>query len=99
MRIDDAVHVVHAFYNEAGLDVRRTYRTTGKALVLTTLTTIAGFGSLAVAGHPGLESMGLLAILGTASCLVATLVTMPALMTLIARSQGVAQVAPEPGRD
>ena len=82
--IDDAVHVVHSFYFEADRDIRATYRTTGKALVLTTLTTTAGFGSLAFAGHPGLKSMGLLAILGCACCLVAALVTLPSILAIFA---------------
>lgn len=82
--IDDAVHVVHSFYTEAGRNLRATYRTTGKALVLTTLTTTAGFGSLALAGHPGLKSMGLLAILGCFCCLVAALVTLPSILAIFA---------------
>jgi predicted RND superfamily exporter protein len=81
--IDDAVHVLHSFFTDAGRDVRRTYRTTGKALVLTTLTTTAGFGSLAVAGHPGLRSMGVLAILGCFCCLIATLTTLPAILSYL----------------
>jgi predicted RND superfamily exporter protein len=82
--IDDAVHVVHSFYTDADRNIRATYRTTGKALVLTTLTTTAGFGSLAFAGHPGLRSMGLLAILGCVCCLVAALVTLPSILALYA---------------
>ncbi|MEM7247609.1 MAG: MMPL family transporter, partial [Acidobacteriota bacterium] len=82
--IDDAVHVVHAFFGSAKRNLHVTYRSTGKALVLTTLTTSAGFGSLAFAGHPGLRSMGLLAILGCTSCLIASLTTLPSLMALFA---------------
>jgi predicted RND superfamily exporter protein len=80
--IDDAVHVVHSFYTDAKRNIRATYRTTGKALVLTTLTTTAGFGSLAFAGHPGLKSMGLLASLGCICCLIAALITLPSVLAL-----------------
>ena len=40
------------------------------------------FGSLAFAGHPGLRSMGLLAILGCVCCLIEALVTLPAILAL-----------------
>ena len=50
MGADDAVHVVHSFYTDANRNIRATYRTTGKALVLTTATTTAAttpsFGQL-----------------------------------------------------
>jgi len=82
--IDDAVHVVHSFYTDANRNIRATYRTTGKALVLTTATTTAGFGSLAFAGHPALRSMGLLASLGCICCLIAALITLPSILAIFA---------------
>jgi len=44
-----------------------------KPVVLSGLTTIAGFGSLGWANHPALSSLGLVCALGVACCLFSTL--------------------------
>ncbi len=51
----------------------------GRALVLTTLTTCVGFGSLVLSTVPGLRNGGLLIAAGVAACLAATLLVLPAI--------------------
>jgi uncharacterized membrane protein YdfJ with MMPL/SSD domain len=46
-----------------------------------------GFGSLMIAGHQGLVSVGLVMAIGVASCLLVALIPLPALLTLVARHQ------------
>ena len=46
------------------------------------LTTIAGFGSLLVAHHQGIWSLGLLLTIGTCTSLVASLIVLPVLLRL-----------------
>jgi hypothetical protein len=60
---------------------------TFSSVLVTSLTSIAGFGSLLIASHRGLFGMGLLLAVGVASCLVVAVLLMPALLTLVARHQ------------
>lgn len=65
-------------------------RSTVLAVVLNGLTTIAGFGSLLVAHHQGIWSLGLLLTIGAASGLAAALVVLPVLIRLLGRPAVIA---------
>jgi hypothetical protein len=58
-------------------------RLAGRALVVSALTTIAGFGFLALSRYPFLASMGLLAAAGLALGLALSVVLLPALLALL----------------
>jgi predicted RND superfamily exporter protein len=60
---------------------------TFSSVLVTSLTSIAGFGSLLIAAHRGIFSMGLMLSIGVASCLIVAVMLMPSLLTLIARHQ------------
>lgn len=60
-------------------------RSTGKAVLLSALTTILGFGSLMVAKHQGIASLGELMAVGTATCMVAGLAFLPTLLGWLGR--------------
>jgi hypothetical protein len=60
----------------------RLARCTVMAVLFNGLTTIAGFGSLLVADHRGVWSLGLLLVIGSAATLTASLVVLPTLMHL-----------------
>ncbi len=75
--VDSAIHLLHRL-DECGdgpIDLGATRR----AVVLTTLTTGIGFGSLVFARHRGLESLGIVMAVGSLCCLIATLVLLPAM--------------------
>ncbi len=57
----------------------------GGAVTVCALTTLIGVGSLALADHPALFSIGMTALLGISFSLVATLAVIPAAMQWIAR--------------
>ena len=57
-------------------------RSTVMAVGFNGLTTIAGFGSLLVAHHQGIWSLGLLLTIGTCTSLVASLIVLPVLLRL-----------------
>jgi predicted RND superfamily exporter protein len=63
-------------------------RHTGRAILISSLTTMIGFGSLALASHRGLASLGLLLLLGVGSCLVASLVVLPNLLVVLGQVPG-----------
>ena len=79
--VDDGVHVVHDYRSQSGN--YRTSPSTMNAIVLTSLTSMLGFGSLMIAAHRGLYTVGLVLVIGVGSCLFVSLVTLPALLTLV----------------
>ena len=81
--LDDGVHVMHEYRCQRG--GYKLSRWTATAIVLTSLTTMVGFGSLMLADHRGLQSLGRVLTLGVSCCLFTSLVPLPALLTLMAR--------------
>ena len=60
-------------------------RSTGKAVLVSGLTAIAGFGSLILAQHRGIRSLGIIMATGIATCMIAALIFLPAMINLIGR--------------
>ncbi len=57
------------------------------SVIVTSLTSIVGFGSLIIAAHQGMFSIGILLALGVASSLVVSLFLMPSILVLVAQHQ------------
>jgi len=55
---------------------------TGKAIALSGLTTIASFGTLMVATHPGIFSLGFVMAFGVAANMIATYLLIPPLVVV-----------------
>jgi predicted RND superfamily exporter protein len=79
--IDYGIHIIHRISQE-GLSNPVGLLETGKAVVMAALTNIAGFGALGVSNYPGLSSMGMVCVIGSFTCLITALTTLPALMIL-----------------
>jgi uncharacterized protein len=94
--VDDGVHIVHDFRLQKGR--YRTSSSTMNAIVLTSLTSMIGFGSMMVAAHRGLSSVGLVLVIGVGSCLFVSLVTLPAILTFVSNraAGGEADSASQP---
>ncbi len=60
-------------------------RGTGGAIAVAALTTMVGFGGLMVSDYGAMKSLGGLMILGIGSCLVATVLLLPALLVVLRR--------------
>lgn len=71
-------------------------KSTSKAVLVSGLTTMVGFGSLMVAQHHGIASHGRVMALGTGLCLVASLAFLPAALDLLDRTGSRATVNPTP---
>ncbi len=81
LSVDNAVHIYHRFkLSGAKADIAQIMNSTGRAAVLTTLTTLLGFGGMITASMGGLRSMGLLAIIGFTACLLMTWTLLPVLL-------------------
>ena len=76
--VDSAIHLAHRLKRTPERPVFET--STGRAVLFSAMTTMAGFGSLALSGHPGTASMGLLLLLGVAVTALSTLLLIPALL-------------------
>ena len=78
--IDAGVHLVHRYRLEGQAGMITTLAHTGRAILVASLTTMVGFGSLTLASHRGMASLGALLFLGVGGCLVAAIVVLPNLM-------------------
>jgi len=79
--LDDGIHIYRR-YHEIG-DIKKTLATTGRSVLVTTLTTVCGFGSLSMADYHVLESMGIMAIVGVVMCFIFSVITLPAILKIL----------------
>ena len=80
--IDDGIHIVHRFLDQGEEDVPGVFRFAGRAVVITSVTTIVGFGSLVLSTYKGLWTAGLFAIMGVGLCLLSSITLLPALLQI-----------------
>ena len=79
--IDSAVHMTHRARESRGRRIR--YGATAKAVALTATTTAIGFGSLVFASHRGLQSLGMVMLVGSVACLGAAVLFVPSAVRLL----------------
>jgi uncharacterized protein len=78
--INDGVLMISYWLQEPGANLAGVLRQIGRAVLLTSLTTLMGFGSLVCSHYPGLRSIGWLAALGIFAELSASLLFLPAIL-------------------
>jgi hypothetical protein len=78
--IDYAIHVAHRHDHEP--DPITTLRTSGSAVLVCSLTTTIGYGSLLVSENLAIRGFGLASLIGEVACVVTALVLVPALLAL-----------------
>ena len=66
-----------------GGDVAGAVRTSGKAIIVSSLTTMVAFGSLTLAEYEGSSSLGLTLLLGVTSCMITSLVVLPSVLWMV----------------
>jgi hypothetical protein len=71
--IDDGVHIIHRYLLEGQSNLPFVLRSTGRAILLTTLTTAAGFGSLMLAADMSIWSIGSIVTIGIIYAYLATI--------------------------
>jgi len=81
--VTNSIHILNRFAEEQSPSILA--KSTGKAVLVSALTTIAGFGSLILAKHQGIQSLGYVMAVGTATCMLAALTFLPALIHLMLR--------------
>jgi uncharacterized membrane protein YdfJ with MMPL/SSD domain len=86
--IDGGVHVVHDYLRQAGGLKKNRYRlsrSTGAAVILSSATTIVGFGVMAFGRHQGLRSLGQVLTLGVTCAMLSSLFVLPAAISWFTR--------------
>jgi uncharacterized protein len=94
--VDNAVHLYHRYREEGPGSLPHVVRTTGVAAVVATLSNAAGYGALLTARHPGLRSIGEIALLGVVCASLGTTVLFPAVLALLERRAPGLPVQEEP---
>lgn len=85
--IDDGVHVLHRYMFEGLTKTPVVLRSTGKAVLLTSLTTMVGFGSLMTASYRGWVGFGTLLVTGVGACFVTTILFLPSIISLMTKGK------------
>lgn len=80
--IDDGVHLIHRYHHEGEGAIFTVFSSTGKAIIITSLTTMLAFGSLIFAVYRGFGSLGSALFLGVGTCLMASIFVLPALLAM-----------------
>ncbi|MEE2754798.1 MAG: MMPL family transporter [Candidatus Latescibacterota bacterium] len=83
MGIDNGVHLYHRYREEGPGSLTLVLRSTGGAMFVSMLTTMVGFLGLRMATHPGLNSIGVLALIGLFASFVTAVVVLPAILQVI----------------
>jgi predicted RND superfamily exporter protein len=93
---DYAINLVRRQLDEPWLTAEQLLEGTGGAIVLCSLTTIIGYGTLLVATSRAIASFGLLAVFGEAACLMTAVLVVPA---FVRGATGKAITSPLSGAD
>ena len=83
--VDYGIHMMHRYREARDTQIARLeggLEETGKAIVLAALSTMVGFGSLSISSYPGIQSMGLVALLGAFSTALVAITLLPAYLSL-----------------
>lgn len=78
--VTNGIHILNRFAEEQNPSILA--KSTGKAVLVSGLTTMAGFGSLMLGNHLGIRSLGQVMAVGVASCMIASLAFLPTLLNL-----------------
>jgi len=84
--VDHGVHVIHDYHSKPN-QIYTISPSTLTAILLCTATTMVGFGSMMIAAHQGLYSLGAVLTIGVACCTFVALVPLPAVLAMISRHQ------------
>ncbi|MDB6027478.1 MAG: putative exporter of the superfamily [Verrucomicrobiales bacterium] len=81
--VTNGIHILNRFAEEKTPGIFG--KSTGKAVLVSGLNTIAGFGSLMLAKHQGIASLGFVMSVGVFTCMFAALTFLPAILKLLIR--------------
>lgn len=74
--IDDGVHILH-HYKAGEKKIHYLFSSVGRAILLTTITTMCGFGSLVFSSYRGIASLGAALFIGVGYAFIMTVIVLP----------------------
>ena len=77
---DYGIYIIYRYSLEGTRPMRDVLATTGAGVMVACATTLIGFGSLINSSYPPLHSFGVTSVVAIASCVVAALLVLPALL-------------------
>lgn len=77
---DSGVHLAHRYREEGKNSMWQVLSSTGQHITMGSVTTMLGFAGLLFTNHPGLQSIGVMAVLGIAMTLLTSITFLPALI-------------------
>ncbi|MEX0890488.1 MAG: MMPL family transporter, partial [Balneolaceae bacterium] len=80
---DNGVHIAHRYREEGRNSMWNVLSSTGQHITVGSLTTMMGFAGLLFTAHPGLQSIGIMAVVGVGMTLITALTFLPALVQLL----------------
>jgi uncharacterized protein len=80
--IDDGVHIIHRYRREGKTRLAYSISSIGKAILLTSVTTILGFASLLSSEYRGYIGLGLVVSIGIALCFIMSVMLLPAIIKI-----------------
>jgi predicted RND superfamily exporter protein len=83
--IDYGVHIVHRWRIEGSNKVNKIFASTGKAILLSAITTMLAFGSLIFSIWRGFGSLGAAMFIGVGACFFSTFIILSGIMGLLER--------------
>ena len=85
--IDDGVHIMHRWRHEGKSKIWTVFSSTGKAILLTSLTTMLAFGSLVFSIWRGFGQLGGALFIGVATCFLTTVIILSGIFGLLERKK------------
>ena len=83
--IDDGVHIVHRWRIEGKGKTDKIFASTGKVILLTSITTMLAFGSLIFSIWRGFGSLGGAMFIGVGACFLSTVIILSGIIGLLKR--------------
>jgi predicted RND superfamily exporter protein len=80
--LDHGIHVVDRYTIEGRGSMSFVLKCTGRAILLTSIVTMMGFGALGLGEHAGLADFGMTIFLGIGACFVSSAFVLPAIITI-----------------
>ena len=83
--IDYGVHIVHRWRIEGSNKINKIFASTGKAILLSAITTMLAFGSLIFSIWRGFGSLGAAMFIGVGACFLSTVIILSGIMGFLER--------------
>jgi len=93
--IDDGVHIIHRWQREGRGKLRTIFASTGKAIFLTSLTTMLAFGSLIFSVWRGFGQLGGALAIGVGACFFTTVIILPGIIGFLERKKKFRDINPK----